>query len=620
MCGIAGCIAPAGEPARPALEAMAKALHHRGPDDHGIEVSGQVGFVQTRLAIVDPTAAGHQPMADPSGRWLLTYNGEIFNHLELRDGLPPIPYRGHSDTETLLHALAHWGEDAMTHLNGQFAFAAFDRKGRRLLLVRDHFGIKPLYVTWHDGALWFASEMKALLVAGIPRNPELEVLADSAAHWWRPGADTPLKGIKRVSPGSVLSVDVDTLEGSERRWYRPAQVVDPELAAELEGRSRAELTEMLESRLQVAVGRQLMSDVPLGSMCSGGLDSSLITALARHARPKIVAYTVSLPEDPADELRQAERVAKSLDIDLVTVEMSATDWRAELVPAVLHHEYPLSPVVVPIARLARSASDNGTKVMLAGEAADGLFGGMPGIYRHLYRDALGVRMRLRRSTDALRGLGLSRVPRSAIRTLKRELRRRMRYTPQTSPMARASDPNPVQHDLDPALLEAYAHHPGPVGRLETALLGGRTRGILPWLLNRMDKNGLQSSVEVRVPFLDPEVVSLVANLPLKARIGPQPKGILRDVARRWLPAEVAKRPKRVGLAPDVRRLIAPARPSFVGDGRLRETLRVPAPEWNETLHDLTSTEAVRVLTAEAWCRLFLDGESVEAVETELWTA
>jgi asparagine synthetase B (glutamine-hydrolysing) len=134
----------------------------------------------------------------------------------------------------------------------------------------------------------------------------------------------------------------------------------------------------------------------------------------------------------------------------------------------------------------------------------------------------------------------------------------------------------------------------------------------------MDKNALQSSVEVRVPFLDPELVALIVNLPLKARIGPQPKGILRDVARRSLPARVARRPKRIGLSPDTHRLIAPARPGFLEDGRLREILAVPAADWRQLLRDLTSLEAARAHTAEIWCRLFLDGQGAHAVEAELW--
>src|SRR4051812_49220209 len=185
MCGIAGCVARAGErPSAERLERMVAALGHRGPDGSGIEIAGSVGLGHTRLAIVHPGPAGYQPMVHPDGRWSLTFNGEIFNHATLREELPPVDYRGHSDTETLLHALALWGEDAISRCNGLFAFAALDITERRLLLVRDRFGKKPLYVARHDGSLWFASELRALLAAGIPRRPRRAIVEHAAAHGW----------------------------------------------------------------------------------------------------------------------------------------------------------------------------------------------------------------------------------------------------------------------------------------------------------------------------------------------------------------------------------------------------------------------------------------------------
>ncbi|MGH2837360.1 MAG: asparagine synthase (glutamine-hydrolyzing), partial [Thermoleophilaceae bacterium] len=179
MCGIAGCVAPAGsQPDREALERMGAALVHRGPDDQGLEIDGQVGLVSRRLAIVDPTPAGHQPMRASGGRWLLAYNGEVFNHLDLRAELEPARWQGHSDTETVLQALARWGEDALPRFNGLFGLAALDADGGRVLLARDRWGVKPLYWTRHQGCFWFASEMRALFAAGVPRR----ALPDVVAH------------------------------------------------------------------------------------------------------------------------------------------------------------------------------------------------------------------------------------------------------------------------------------------------------------------------------------------------------------------------------------------------------------------------------------------------------
>jgi asparagine synthase (glutamine-hydrolysing) len=240
MCGIAGCVAPAGEaPDRAALERMGAALAHRGPDDQGIAVEGQVGLVHRRLAIVDPTPAGHQPMRHSGGRWSLTYNGEVFNHAELRRELEPVPWVGHSDSETVLEALARWGDGALPRFNGLFGLAALDSAGRRLLLARDRWGVKPLYWARHAGALWFASEMRALFAAGVPRRALADVVAHAVVHGWANGAITPIDGVRRVLPGSSLSVDLETLEPAERRWFEPAELVDGERIAALAGERRA---------------------------------------------------------------------------------------------------------------------------------------------------------------------------------------------------------------------------------------------------------------------------------------------------------------------------------------------------------------------------------------------
>ena len=210
MCGIAGCVLPPGRaPDRDRLERMAAAIAHRGPDDSGVEVVGSVGLVHRRLAIVDPSPAGHQPMRSADGRWWLTYNGEAFNHLALREELPPLCWRGGSDTETVLESLAAWGDDAVARANGLFAYAALDTAARRLLLVRDRFGVKPLYLARRDGELWFASELRALLAAGVPPDVDPDILGHSMVHGWANGEATPLRAVRRVMPGTWLEVSLD---------------------------------------------------------------------------------------------------------------------------------------------------------------------------------------------------------------------------------------------------------------------------------------------------------------------------------------------------------------------------------------------------------------------------
>jgi asparagine synthase (glutamine-hydrolysing) len=615
MCGIAGCVVRLGErPDLAPLQRMAGALSHRGPDASGIEVIDSVGLAHTRLAIVDPTPAGRQPMLHPAGRWSVTFNGEIFNHLELRAALPPAAYAGHSDTETLLHALAHWGEGAIERCNGLFAFAALDRVERRLLLVRDRFGKKPLYIARHDGALWFASELRALLEAGVPRRARADLLAHAAAHGWVQGRSTPVEGVERVPPGTMMRVDLDTLETSERRWYDPAQAVDPELAGELAGLGRAELVARVRDSLRDSVTRRLMADVPLGVMCSGGLDSSLVAAMAREAQPGLTVFNASVSDDPElDEGPWAELVASELGLVLRTVDVDTHAWRRGLVAAVDHFGYPLPhESSVPIAAIASLARESGVKVLLTGEGADELFGGYWFMHRGLYEDFLPRRARLAHTVDRLRRNGLRRVP-GLIAGRVRRL--------ESAPMpAGAEEPRAFERAVAERAAESYRHHAGARASLEAALLGGLSTGPLPLLLNRMDKNAMQWSVETRVPFLDPALVALALNLPLEQRVGPDPKGVLRDVAHAYLPARVVRRPKQVGLGSSARgRLLSGARPEFLADGRLRDVLGLAGARWQDLTAQLLGHNPVALWTTEIWCRLILDGQSTEAVDAALWS-
>jgi asparagine synthase (glutamine-hydrolysing) len=595
MCGIAGCVAPMGEaPDRRALERMARALGHRGPDDQGVEVIGSVGLVHTRLAIVDPSPAGHEPMEHAG--WWLTYNGEVFNHAELRERLPAGGWRGGSDAETLLRALAEWGEEAVPLCNGLFAYAALDTRGRRLLLVRDRFGVKPLYVARHSGSLWFASEMRALLEAGVPRLPEPDVLGHAVRYGWANGRLTPVRGIERVPPGTLVSVELDSLASRERRWYDPLEAVDRERMAVLGRLPRAEAAAAVEQELRASVRRRLMADVPVGTMCSGGIDSSLITAMARDEQPGIRAYNASIGDQPDyDEGPWAKRVADALGVELRTVRQSADSWRADLVDVVRHVEYPLThESSVPMAQIAGLAHSDGVKVLLSGEGADELFGG----YEHLHG---------RERADFLaRGRLPERAARAAYRRLQR-LRGGVRERP--------TSVEEWERGAERRARAAYAHHGGPRRRLEAGL-AAELETYLPHLLNRQDKSTMRASIETRVPFLDPGLVSLALNLPLEVRVEPRHKGVLRDIAERLLPEGVAQRPK-LGFGFEADRYIeGAARPEFLAEGALRQWLH--GSRHSEIPETPSGYDALLLWTGEIWCRVVLEGQQVDAVNEALW--
>jgi asparagine synthase (glutamine-hydrolysing) len=603
VCGIAGVVAaPGAHVDRDALHQLVAALTHRGPDDSGVEVVGNVGLAHTRLSIVEPSPAGHQPMVGPGGRWWLTYNGEVFNHLQLRADLPDVGYRGGSDTETLLHALHAWGQAAVPRCNGLFAFAALDTAAGALFLVRDRFGVKPLYYALHAGALWFASEMRALLAAGVPREPDMEVLRHAVLAGWANGERTPLAAIRLLPAGSLLRVDTRTLSTELRRWYHPTDVVDLDQIRARRSWTAADAAAAVEQVLDESVRRRLMADVPVGTMCSGGVDSSLITLLAARHHPGIHAYNARLLDQPAaDESEWAKLVADHIGVPLHTVDTTAESWRADLVDVVQHIEYPLThESSVPMSHIASLARHDGVKVLLSGEGADELFGG----YGWLHADAYeGFRHRRRRVER------LTAVPNALFWRAKGPAAPESR----PGPSARIRD---VEEGEERRFSAAYRRQFGARRRLSAAL-GADLCTYLPHLLNRQDKSTMRESIETRVPFLDPAVVATALNLPLELRVLPERKAPLRDLSRRLLPPGVADRPK-VGFGFDVRGYLAAARPSFLADGRLRDLLRVGADEWAGRVAAADSFHSLLLWTGEIWCRLFVDGATVTAVDRELW--
>jgi asparagine synthase (glutamine-hydrolysing) len=605
MCGIAGCVAPAGAtPDRSRLERMSAALIHRGPDGQAIRTIGPVGLVATRLAIVGVGPAGDQPLCDTAGTTWLAYNGEIFNHAELRDELGDVRWRGGSDTETLVEVLAARGESALPRLNGLFAFAALDLRANRLSLVRDRFGVKPLYLARQGDEWWFASEIGALMAAGLPPRINHEALSHHLARGWVNGPATLLEGISRVLPGTLVAIDLATGSATERRWYRPGQEVSTARAGELSRLPRAALIDELEGTLRRAVRRRLMSDQPIATMCSGGIDSSLVTHLAAAEQPGTAAFNVAVTDQPdADESRYAATVAETLGIELHTTTMDAASWRAGLVSAVRHAEYPLTHEnSVPMAQMAAAARTAGFKVLLSGEAADELFAGYPWFDEWRMRPALP-----RRARELLRRLRHGGVAGGLTGTGPLD-------DPEPGPFAAA---DAFEHSTRADALAAYAHHPGATGAFEARLLADLSL-YLPHILNRQDKNTMQSSIETRVPFLDVDMIAYALNLPIEARTLPGRKGVLRELALRHLPREIVERPK-IGFGFNAAAYLKPAAdPQFLTDGILRETLAVDRESWTESLTALEGRWALYLWTGEIWCRQFLDGQTDAAIDEALW--
>ena len=400
MCAIAGmiCLQPdCGDDHLDVVRAISDLQVHRGPDDQGVKALGGATLASNRLSIIDLSRAGHMPMSDETGRYWIVYNGETYNFRQLREELSA---RGHAfssrtDTEAVLHACLEWGDDAFGKFVGMFAFAVVDRETRTTTLVRDRFGKKPLYYTHRDGHLLFASEVKALLRVSASPTLNYQRLIEWSLYrnvdFGSP--ETLFENIFSLQPGHSLKI-VNGQVGEPRCYYSPESQVDPELYERFRRQPPAAVTAEIESLIVNAVRERLVSDVPLGTLCSGGIDSSLVTALCARSRPGVNAFHVSVAGyDQLDESRYARQVADSVGIPLLTYSIGADAFRRNLPRAIYHSDFPLThPNSVAFLLISEFARQHGVIILMSGEAADELFGGYMQRYRHFRQFRRAQRM------------------------------------------------------------------------------------------------------------------------------------------------------------------------------------------------------------------------------------
>lgn len=557
MCGICGQynfknLAPVR---RRDIESMTSSISHRGPDDEGYFVSGPLGFGFRRLSIID-LAGGHQPMSDQEETIWVVFNGEIYNFLELKRELEGYGhvFRTKSDTKVIIHGYKQWGEDVLNRLNGMFGLAIWDVRQRKLVLARDAFGIKLLYYRIDGEGLHFGSEMRAVR-ATMPDRPEIDPTSLNLflRHRYTPSPYTILKEVRKLAPGTKLVVQDGSYE--VRRWYRskPVPFAPP--------KSAGEATEELLALYKQAVRRQLISDVPVGLLLSGGLDSGLLLALMNLNGSAWPTYTVGYGASFADdELSEAAETARILNSKHSSVTISKSIFEEALPKIVGALEEPIaSSSIVPMYFVCQRARQD-VKVALVGQGPDELFGG--------YRRHLGVRYGAiwAQLPGWMRGPLSSTVaalPRNE--TLKRGVHslaipdRMHRYQNVLSIMP-GDQINDLFSDglLEPnsgdAMLECWTDMADLMS--ETDELGGlnflEVRSSLPdELLMYADKLSMAHGLELRVPFLDKDIVEFVERLPakLKVRNGSQ-KWLHRQVCRSYLPEKIMKRPKR-GFAVNV---------------------------------------------------------------------
>ncbi len=521
---------------------MRDQLTHRGPDDAGNYLEGPLGLGHRRLSIID-LGGGHQPMQTADGRYVIVYNGEIYNYQDLRRELEASGARftTHSDTEVILQLHALQGVQGVSKLNGIFAYALWDKHERRLLLVRDRAGIKPLYLAVTDAGVAFGSEIKALFESGIvtPRLNEARV-GEFLTFRQIAGVENLFAGIESLPPGHTLEI-VAGKPSTPKAYWSPRDTVQP-----FAGDFSAAVDE-LDAALNRAVSRQLMAEVPLGTFCSGGIDSSLTTAIAsRHASRTINTFSVGFHEASYDESEYARLAAAACKTTHHELRIDEREY-AELLPNLIwHHDLPInfanSVHIYAVSKLARQH----VTVVLTGEGADELFGGYPRYYiPRLLQKVASIPALLRKPLFA----ALAHAPDNRLRKLAhfagQSLDDILLYN------CTGTDPALVQRALGrggPLPLEfrvacirdAAARGLDPVSQLAT--LDFQT--YLVSILNRQDKMSMATSIEARVPFLDNEIIDFARSLPLDFKQTMRHrKRVLKEVALRYLPAAIVHRRK-----------------------------------------------------------------------------
>jgi asparagine synthase (glutamine-hydrolysing) len=563
MCGIAGFVNTRddGRMDDARLTRMRDVIAHRGPDGAGLWSERNVGLAHRRLAIID-TAGGHQPMTNEDGRLWITFNGEIYNHAELRADLLA---RGHvyktrSDTETILHLYEELGERAVDLLHGMFAFAIWDRRRRTLLLARDRLGIKPLYLARTDRELLFASEIKAIFASGVVSpSCRRDVLPEFLATRYLAGDQTFFDGVTRLPPGHTATWSAERGFETRRYWQVPAT---PETTTSV---TFAEATSRVRAGLERAVQSHLMSDVPLGVFLSGGLDSSALAAIAaRRHGGRLQTFAVGFAEKEGNELPYARLVADAIGAEHREVVVTPQQFFAQLPSLIWHEDEPIAfPSSVPLYFVSDLAKQH-VKVVLTGEGSDELFLGY-NRYRVTNWNMRGARAYAHLVPGALRRAARRRVLASPPRFRRYASRSFLALDPDPRSLfcenfsvfpGRLRDrilPDGSARDPHRLALEAFD---AAGGSALDAMSRADLQTYLHELLMKQDQMSMAASIESRVPFLDDQLVAEVLALPAAFKVrGWTTKAVLREAVRDILPAPILTR-RKMGFPTPIGRWLA----------------------------------------------------------------
>jgi asparagine synthase (glutamine-hydrolysing) len=570
MCGIVGFLDRTlnGTSASDLLRRMASALAHRGPDDEGFwgDPESGIALAQRRLAIVDLSPAGHQPMFSADGRLVIIFNGEIYNHATIRAELDleaPQNWRGHSDTEVLLAAISHWGvKIALERCVGMFAFALWDRKDRRLTLARDRVGEKPLYYGWIGGSFAFASELKALRThPAWSGQIDRSSLALMMRHGYVPAPYTIFQGIHKVKPGQILVWNEGDREPQVENYWSAYAAAERGRAAPFDG-TREEAVDKLDALLRQSLSGQMLADVPLGAFLSGGIDSSTVVALMQSmsAQP-IRTFTIGFDVSGYNEAEHAKNIAKHLGTDHTELYVTESEAR-EVIPKLpsIYCEPFADPSQIPTYLVSQLARRKVT-VALSGDAGDELFSGYnryslaDQLWGKLSSFPLGLRQAAAQLTTAISPAAydwlvgpLTRHARIGDKIHKAADLLSLRTLDEVYLRLCSQWKNPGDLVIDgkeyPTMLSGLEALPDLAGPVERMMYVDLVSYLPDDILVKVDRAAMAMSLETRVPLLDHRIVEFAASLPLSvSRAEGQTKWPLRQLLYRHVPQDLIDRPK-----------------------------------------------------------------------------
>lgn len=634
MCGIAGVAFDSSDTR--VLTAMLGLIAHRGPDDQGVwhDAESGLGLGHRRLSIVDLSAAGHQPMVSASGRYVLTYNGEIYNHVDLRHQVehvaPDVVWRGHSDTEVLLAAIECWGiRRALQASNGMFAIAVWDAADRTLTLARDRMGEKPLYFGWVDGRFAFASELKAF--SALPQwTPRMctHAIGSYLSGGYVRGLASAIAGVWRLPPASMLDIDVASLRGERSRHWIESRLCTywslDDAVRDVATADPGDDLDTIRALVEDSIRLRQSADVPLGAFLSGGIDSSLIVALMQHnAARRVHTFSIGFEDASLDEAPHARAVAAHLGTDHHELYCSEQD-ALDLVPDVprTFDEPFADDSVLPTLLVSKMARRDVT-VVLSGDGGDELFAGYGRYFGLLAARRLRERWPMlpwladlaARSLELVDGIAPSTLSRLALRVDR--LAGRIAHSDIDAMRLAFAGPR-MSSFVSPDALRGVDDHwraPGSLISPLRRLMYADQRDYLPDdILLKVDRASMRHSLETRVPFLDHRLVEYAWRLPdaalVAGGVGKQP---LRDLLARYVPRTITDRPKQGFVPPTARWLRGGLRDwaeDLLSESSLRDLPMLDAKAlrsaWRSHVAGQSDHAAVlwRILMLAAWRRAF----------------